>query len=61
MSPLLQNVMAVAIVLVAATYVGHRIWLGVRGQGKGCGAGCGTCPASSPGEKVVVELKDFGK
>ncbi|HEV2970649.1 MAG TPA: FeoB-associated Cys-rich membrane protein [Pirellulales bacterium] len=51
-----QNTVAVALVLVAAVYLGWRGWRIVARKAGGCGA-CSNCPADqSPAGKPLVSL-----
>jgi hypothetical protein len=51
-----QNTVAVALVLVAAVYLGWRGWRIVARKAGGCGA-CSNCPADqSPAGKPLVTL-----
>jgi hypothetical protein len=51
MSALVQTSIVVLIVLIAAAYVGRKIWLALRPKAvAGCDSGCG-CAAADTSEK----------
>ena len=56
-----QTLIALLCVAAAAAEVGRRAWrLGTTGGERGCGSGCGSCPAAKGGGPAVVTL-DLGE
>ena len=53
-----QDILALALVAVAAIYVAYRAWrVLTRKRTTGCDTGCSTCPQSDP--KSTSEAKPF--
>jgi hypothetical protein len=49
-----QNLLAIGLVVAAASYIARRAWLVVASRGKaGCGTGCEKCPSARPAAKLV--------
>jgi hypothetical protein len=57
----MQNLIALAIVAVAAGYLGWRGWKLLAGRkAAGCGSACGGCPVNNdalPQQKPLVTIK----
>lgn len=53
-----QLVVTLALVAVAAAYLGWRGWRMLRRRGGGCGSACGGCGGEERDQKVIVELSD---
>lgn len=55
-----QDILALVLVAVAATYIGWRAWLALfRRRSAGCDSGCGKCAADSP--KSVMQIEQVGQ
>jgi hypothetical protein len=53
-----QDLLAIGLVLAAASYIARRAWLVVANRGQaGCGTGCEKCPSAKPAAAKLVQIE----